>query len=281
MNSKMKLLAVASMVAIMVSGCSSYRGASQAGVSTGGVGAGAVAATGQVARAGQVAGAGQVRGFGQQRSHSAVVATDSCAACAAAKAQSTYTYKPATPVAAVPAVQAPRPVANGKSQQYYIDRWNRQQAQLAQQQRRPVAPVQQAPRPVAPSTNYAAYGQQQQGQSNTTYYDYSSAGRTTEQAPVPTPPPTTVAASNKSIYTGSYQKPSYTPTTYSGGTAAKTNTAVQVASTSGAGGSYIVKKGDTVFEIMRQTGVYWKDIISLNSLQPPYNINPGQNIRLK
>lgn len=48
------------------------------------------------------------------------------------------------------------------------------------------------------------------------------------------------------------------------------------------GNTYIVKRGDTVFQVMRNTGVYWKDIIRLNNLQAPnYQINPGQSLRLK
>ncbi len=275
MNRKIRLLAVASLVAIMASGCSSYRGASQAstnppaGASSGGYGSGQVSGSSQVSRGG---------GFGQQRSRNAVV-NDSCAVCAASKAQSTYTYKPAKPAAPAPVVQvkpAPRaPAQTGQyNQQYYIDRWNRQQAAAAQKP---------APRPVqqqSNNTNYAGYGQT--GQSNTTYYDYSTAAQANTQAPVSN------AASNKSIYTGSYQQKTYTPTTYAGGSSATTNTGsayqqakANIASNSGGGSSYTVKKGDTVFEIMRQTGVYWKDIISMNSLQPPYNINPGQTLRLK
>ncbi len=48
------------------------------------------------------------------------------------------------------------------------------------------------------------------------------------------------------------------------------------------GDSYVVQKGDTVFQVMRNTGVYWKDIIRLNNLQAPdYNLVPGQRLRLK
>ena len=43
---------------------------------------------------------------------------------------------------------------------------------------------------------------------------------------------------------------------------------------------YEVKKGDTIFEIMRVTGVYWKDIIKHNNLKPPYNLIPGETIKL-
>lgn len=46
--------------------------------------------------------------------------------------------------------------------------------------------------------------------------------------------------------------------------------------------TYTVKKGDTVFSIMRETGVYWKDIIELNNLKAPrYTITLGQVLRLK
>ena len=45
---------------------------------------------------------------------------------------------------------------------------------------------------------------------------------------------------------------------------------------------YVVKPKDTVFEVMRQTGVHWKEIIKLNKLKAPsYTIFPGQNLRIK
>ncbi len=254
MDGKIRLLAVVSIVAVMSSGCSSYRGSSQGGAD---VGSGGYSSNtgggffGQRAGTGQVAGSN--RGFGQQRA-------TTCAPCGAAepKSQSTYTYSPATP--------APKPQAGQHDQQYYIDQWNRQQAQQKEQPK--------------PAQNYTGYGT---APDNTTYYDYSSAGGNAAASAN-----TNVATSNKSIYTGSYQQKTYkpyAPTTYAGGTAATTGTAAYtntVGTNSTAGGStYIVKKGDTVFEIMRQTGVYWKDIISINNLTPPYNINPGQTIRLK
>jgi len=63
---------------------------------------------------------------------------------------------------------------------------------------------------------------------------------------------------------GSGSSGSFSPNNYSGGN------------------SYTVKRGDTVFQVMRNTGVYWKDIIRLNNLQAPnYQINPGQSLRLK
>ncbi len=244
MDRKIKLLAVASMTAIMASGCSSYRGfgSQNAGASAdGGISSG----SGQVARTGQVSRGGL---FGQRR------ASATCAPCAA-NSKSTYTYKPA----AKPVYKAAaKPVAGQHNQQYYIDKWNREQAQQKNNQ------------------NYTGYGNT--GASNTTYYDYSSAGKTAPAAPAPN-----VSASNKSIYTGSYQQPTYKPyqpTTYSGGSAGTTNTTTTTASAGG--NSYVVKKGDTVFEVMRQTGVYWKDIISMNNLvAPAYTINPGQTLRLK
>ncbi len=50
----------------------------------------------------------------------------------------------------------------------------------------------------------------------------------------------------------------------------------------GGGNTYTVKPKDTVFQVMRNTGVYWKTIIQLNNLQAPsYTITPGQVLRLK
>jgi LysM repeat protein len=45
---------------------------------------------------------------------------------------------------------------------------------------------------------------------------------------------------------------------------------------------YVVKPKDTVFEVMRQTGVHWKEIIRLNNLKAPsYVIYPGQSLRVR
>ena len=253
MDSKIKLFAAVSVIAVMTSGCSrlgigSGQPAGSGGYTSAGSGSGQVARTGQVSNGGL---------FGQRRA-------TTCAPCGASTStppKSTYTYKPAAkPV--YRATPQPAPAAGQHNQQYYIDKWNREQAQQKNQ---------------APQKNYTGYGNT--GASNTTYYDYSSAGKT---APAPVAPAPNVSTSNKSIYTGSYQQPTYKPyqpTTYAGGSAATTSTTA--AATAG-GSSYVVKKGDTVFEVMRQTGVYWKDIISMNNLiAPAYTINPGQTLRLK
>lgn len=48
-----------------------------------------------------------------------------------------------------------------------------------------------------------------------------------------------------------------------------------------ASGGYVVKKGDTLFSIMRATGVNWKKLIQINGLTGPnYVIQPGQTIKL-
>lgn len=45
---------------------------------------------------------------------------------------------------------------------------------------------------------------------------------------------------------------------------------------------YVVKPKDTVFEVMRLTGVHWKEIIRLNNLKAPkYTIFPGQSLRIR
>ncbi len=47
------------------------------------------------------------------------------------------------------------------------------------------------------------------------------------------------------------------------------------------GDYYTVQRKDTVFQVMRNTGAYWKDIIRLNNLKAPkYEIHPGQRLKL-
>jgi len=59
-------------------------------------------------------------------------------------------------------------------------------------------------------------------------------------------------------------------------------TVAQANSVSREGLFYIVKPKDTVFEVMRQTGVHWKKIIKLNQLKSPaYVVHPGQYLRVK
>lgn len=88
------------------------------------------------------------------------------------------------------------------------------------------------------------------------------------QGPIPaadpiivTPPPTTVDAPAQKV---------------------EENSAPAIKSAKAGETYYVVKKQDTVFEIMRQTGVDWKTIIKLNDLKAPkYNIYPGQQLRIK
>lgn len=98
--------------------------------------------------------------------------------------------------------------------------------------------------PKAPSNYY--------DNNSNTNYDYSS-------------PSSSGGSGSYDTYTGGNSSSgSFAPNNYSGGN------------------SYTVKRGDTVFQVMRNTGVYWKDIIRLNNLQAPnYQINPGQVLRLK
>ncbi len=276
------LVAISAITMIMTSGCSSFRGSSQGayGVDDYGSGSSQRTRTGQVSGSSQVDnGGGSRRGlFSQQRAS----APATCKPCAS-KSQNTYTYKPAPKPKTVyrpPAktvYRAPARPAGQHSQQWYIDRWKRQQ----QQYRKP------APRPVVRSntSTYSGYGSggyDAGNSSSSTYYDYSSASGTKNNNAKVT---SSVATSNKSIYTGSYQQKTYkpyNPKTYTGGSSATTySSGSTTVSSGGSGSTYTVKKGDTVFEIMRQTGVYWKDIIRINGLTPPYNINPGQIIRLK
>lgn len=278
MDKKIGFLAVVSVAALMASGCSSVRGSNQGAYGSDGYGSSQVSGGGQVAGSGQVANDSATDGtattrrnrwFGQQYRDTSAATCKPCATAPKPATQNTYTYRPAPKPKTV--TKPPVKQAGQHNQQYYIDRWNRQQ----QQANKP------APKPANTST-YTGYGSGNYdagNQSSSTYYDYSSASGTKPATPVNT------STSNKSIYTGSYQQKTYkpyNPTTYAGGSAASTtNTSVVSSSAGGSGSTYTVRKGDTVFEIMRQTGVYWKDIIRINDLQPPYNISPGQTIRLK
>jgi LysM repeat protein len=121
-------------------------------------------------------------------------------------------------------------------------------------------------KPKAPSSNSSAgYGASSGGSS---YYDYTA--------------PSASGSSGYYDYSGSasssYGSSSSTskPSSYSSGSSTSVN------SNYTGGGTYTVQKGDTVFQVMRNTGVYWKDIIRLNSLQAPdYKLSPGQQLRLK
>lgn len=44
--------------------------------------------------------------------------------------------------------------------------------------------------------------------------------------------------------------------------------------------SHTVKKGDTVFSIGQQYGVEWTVLATLNHLEPPFNLKPGQTIKV-
>ncbi len=195
-----------------------------------------------------------------------------------------------------------KPATNGRSKQWYVDQWNRQQAAAKRPTPRPVvrpayvppkpvvvqqpvyvapkptyvAPAYVPPKPVVPVKRYVAPAPATK--TATQYIDYTNGAASA--------PATIVAPSNKSLYTGSFQQPvqaytQYTPKTFTGG-AGSSNTTYTAPVSSGNGSTYTVKKGDTVFEVMRQTGVYWKEIISMNNLQAPsYTIQPGQQLRLK
>ena len=276
MDRKIKLLAASSLVAVLASGCAPYN-----------------TQTGTYDNSYSGYGGGASQNAGASQNTRVATNTNTCAACNAKK--KTYKYVP------------PRNTGE-HTQQWYINRWNRQQQQ---QQYRPPAKTYRPPvktyRPPAktyrpPAKTYGGYGGAKQ--SKNSYYDYSKAGGySTSNKNIYTGSSTSNSASNKSIYTGNYSnntyKP-YSPKTYTSG--ANSNTYVAPSggsnnagySSSYGGGevatgaykagdsSYTVKKGDTVFSVMRLTGVYWKDIIKKNNLQKPsYTISPGQRLRLK
>lgn len=112
------------------------------------------------------------------------------------------------------------------------------------------------------NNNNATYYDSTQPKAPATYYDNNTNANTNYDYSSPN---ASGSGSTDSYASGSGSSGgSFTPNNYSGGN------------------SYTVKRGDTVFQVMRNTGVYWKDIIRLNNLQAPnYQINPGQSLRLK
>lgn len=51
-------------------------------------------------------------------------------------------------------------------------------------------------------------------------------------------------------------------------------------STSDSGGTYTVKRGDTLYGISRTTGTSVRDLARLNNISPPYTIEVGQKLKL-
>ncbi len=43
---------------------------------------------------------------------------------------------------------------------------------------------------------------------------------------------------------------------------------------------YTVKKGDTVFSIAQQNNIEWTTLATLNNLQAPFKLNPGQTLKI-
>jgi LysM repeat protein len=117
--------------------------------------------------------------------------------------------------------------------------------------------------PPPATTSSSTYGYPDQG--STSYYNYTA-------------PATSTSGSNT---TGNYNE--YSAPKVSASTSSSTyGPAPSTASSYTGSNSYVVQKGDTVFQVMRNTGIYWKDIIRLNNLQAPnYSISAGQTLKLR
>jgi uncharacterized protein YraI len=44
---------------------------------------------------------------------------------------------------------------------------------------------------------------------------------------------------------------------------------------------YVVKRGDTLYSVMRKTGVKWRTIASLNRLKAPYGLRLGKKLKIR
>ncbi len=125
---------------------------------------------------------------------------------------------------------------------------------------------------------------QPQQPANTTVYDYSGGSSSTGTSYYNYGGSKGNAANNNVTHSHNGRSHSHTLP------AAGTNHTHQGATSFGGGNTgggsngsvYVVKPKDTVFQVMRNTGVYWKTIIKLNNLQAPdYTISPGQRLKLK
>jgi len=124
---------------------------------------------------------------------------------------------------------------------------------------------------------------------NTSYYAYNGATTEVDDYAAYSRPKATTSYANPSYDysvdntagTTGASSSYYSDYGISGSGKGATTTPSSINSYSGSN-SYTVQRGDTVFQVMRNTGVYWKDIIKLNDLRSPaYTIKPGQVLRLK
>lgn len=127
---------------------------------------------------------------------------------------------------------------------------------------------------------------QTQQPSNTTYYDYSGGSSSTGSSYYNYGGSKGNAANNNVSHSHNGRSHSHTLPASGTNHTHQGETSFAGGNTTSGGGSntdvYIVKPKDTVFQVMRNTGVYWKTIIKLNNLQAPdYTISPGQRLRLK
>ena len=305
MDKKVKLLAVTSLVAVLASGCTPYN-----------------ARTGTYDNTQYGAGASQ----------NSRLDNTTCSPC---QAQTNGTYvatgehtqqwyidrwnREQNKGKYIPPKQTTYVGDGGRSQQWYIDRWNKQQ------QTQNNKPAYTPP----PKKTYTGYGgakpyvapqpqvqpqpQLQGGTAN--YYDfrekggnsisnkqiytggnnastkkeiYANGGNYNNEAYQPYTPKTYPSGANSSPYSDSssiYTGGGSSNDTYSGssGNSSYNGAGGEVASGNYKSGdrTYVVNKGDTVFSVMRLTGVYWKEIIKKNGLTAPYTISTGQTLRLK
>lgn len=68
--------------------------------------------------------------------------------------------------------------------------------------------------------------------------------------------------------------------TYGSEPTSPSNSVTSTVSSGAAASAYIVQPSETLFAVVRQTGVSLQKIIQLNDLQPPYQVKAGQKLRL-
>ena len=68
--------------------------------------------------------------------------------------------------------------------------------------------------------------------------------------------------------------------TYGSEPTSPSNSVTSTVSSGAAAPAYIVQPSETLFAVVRQTGVSLQKIIQLNDLQPPYQVKSGKKLRL-
>jgi len=211
-------------------------------------------------------------GLSHSHNYNSGAATNTCAPCAAGTTR--------TPVVNIPVVNIPVSTNTGSNGNSHSHSGRRHSHPLPasgtnHQHRQGTGNV--ATQPQQPA--------QTQQPADTTYYDYSGGSSSTGTSYYNYGGSKGNAANNNVSHAHNGRNHSHALPASGANHTHQGETSFGGGNTGGGGSNgsvYVVKPKDTVFQVMRNTGVYWKTIIKLNNLQAPdYTITPGQRLKLK